>query len=155
MKKIPNLTKKQRGFVKDYVAENNGTKAVMKNYDTKNVVVAASIAAENLGKPYIVEAIEIKRKSLKQALIEVGVDEKKIAEKINVLLEATDESGKKDYTAIDKGLKHATAIYGVTSEPDSKQSNLTYNFIFSEEVQGRVKLINEEIKAKLLSARLT
>ena len=28
------LTKKQRGFVKDYVKEGNGVKAALQNYDT-------------------------------------------------------------------------------------------------------------------------
>ena len=149
-KKLPKLTKKQRGFVKDYVMYENGTKAVMNNYDVKDNIVAKSIATENLTKPYIIEAIEIKRKTLKEALIEQGIDEKKIAQKINVLLSAKDEKANNDYTAIDKGLKHATAIYGVEQEP--KQNNkITYNFIFNTETQNQIKLINDTIKAKLIS----
>ncbi len=54
------LTKKQRGFVKTYVETGNGTKAALTNYDIKSPDkerVAASIAAENLTKPDIQEAI--------------------------------------------------------------------------------------------------
>lgn len=52
------LTKKQKGFIKDYVETGNGTKAVMNNYDVKKEVTAANIATENLRKPYIAERIE-------------------------------------------------------------------------------------------------
>jgi len=52
------LTKKQKGFVKDYIKTENGTQAVMNNYDVKDNIVAKSIASENLTKPYIKEAIQ-------------------------------------------------------------------------------------------------
>lgn len=52
------LTKKQVGFVKDYVKTGNGTLAVMNNYAAKNNIVAKSIATENLTKPYIKAAIQ-------------------------------------------------------------------------------------------------
>ena len=51
------LTIKERGFVKDYLANGNGTLAALKNYDTKNENTAAVIAHENLRKPKIVKAI--------------------------------------------------------------------------------------------------
>lgn len=52
------LTKKQRGFVKDYVESGNGTQAALKNYDVKDEHVAAVIASENLIKPEIVKSIQ-------------------------------------------------------------------------------------------------
>lgn len=52
------LTKKQRGFVKDYLKTGNGTQAALKNYDTKDINTAAVIAVENLSKPKIVKSIE-------------------------------------------------------------------------------------------------
>lgn len=58
------LTKKQRGFVKDYVKTENGTQAVMNNYDVKDSTVAKSIASENLTKPYVLEAVNLLKKSL-------------------------------------------------------------------------------------------
>jgi len=86
---------------------------------------------------------------LRQALENQGINPKKIAEKINVLLEAKNED-KDDYTAIDKGLKHATAIYGITDvdKPKSNTGN-TYNFIFSAEVQDRIRTVEAEIKSLL------
>lgn len=53
----PKLTKKQRGFVKDYLATGNGTQAALANYETNNIDVAKSIASENLTKPYIQQAV--------------------------------------------------------------------------------------------------
>lgn len=149
-KKLPKLTKKQRGFVKDYVKDENGTQAALKNYNTTDYKTASVIAAENLDKPSIQVAIEIKRKSLKDALIEEGIDEKYLAQKVNVLLKAVDEKGQVDYTAVDKGLKHATSIYGVEDPSDKPKTNNTYNFIFSPEIQSDVKEIEARIKAKLI-----
>ncbi len=56
-KPISKLTKKQRGFVKDYLETGNGTKAALNNYDTDNPKVAQVIASENLSKPMIVNAL--------------------------------------------------------------------------------------------------
>ena len=53
-----NLTKKQRGFIKDYAESGNGTQAALKNYDTENEDVAAAIAFENLRKPQIQNVIK-------------------------------------------------------------------------------------------------
>ena len=51
------LTKKQRGFVKDYVKTGIGSLAVKENYDVANDETARVIASENLTKPNIVKAI--------------------------------------------------------------------------------------------------
>lgn len=52
------LTKKQKGFVKDYIKTGNGTEAALNNYDVANEHVAAVIASENLTKPEIVNSIQ-------------------------------------------------------------------------------------------------
>jgi hypothetical protein len=54
----PKLTKKQRGFVTDYLATGNGTKAALAHYDVTKEHTAASIASENLRKPEIAETIK-------------------------------------------------------------------------------------------------
>lgn len=53
-----NLTKKEGGFVKDYVKTGNGTLAAKRNYKVKNDNTAAAIASENLRKPKIIEAVK-------------------------------------------------------------------------------------------------
>ena len=149
-KKKIKLTKKQRIFVAEYAKDENGTQAAIKAYDVKDATVAASVATENLRKPYITEAIEVKRISLKQALINRGIDEDYIAEKVDILLTAQDENGKKDFTAIDKGLKHATTIYGVIDPSEKPQQVNTYNFLFSAETQADVRDLEDKIKMRLL-----
>lgn len=52
------LTKKQRGFVKDYLETDNATEAAERNYEVKNRNVANAIGAENLAKPSVKQAIE-------------------------------------------------------------------------------------------------
>lgn len=47
------LTKKQQGFVEDYLETGNATEAAERNYDVKNRNVANNIGAENLAKPSI------------------------------------------------------------------------------------------------------
>lgn len=145
------LTKKQRGFVRDYAIDENGTQAVLKNYKVKDSIVAKSIASENLTKPYLLEAVNAERETLRSALEKQGITPTRIAERVDVLLNAKDKEGISDYTAIDKGLKHATAIYGVVDEPTKNPSINTYNFIFSPEVKGEVKKLEDSIKEKLLN----
>ena len=52
------LTKKQKGFVKDYVETGVGAVAVRKNYNVKDDNTAYNIASENLSNPKIREAID-------------------------------------------------------------------------------------------------
>ena len=52
------LTKKERGFVKDYIRTENGTQSVLNNYDTDDENTAGVIAHENLRKPKIQKAIQ-------------------------------------------------------------------------------------------------
>ena len=42
------LTKKEQGFVKDYLDTGNGTKAVLMNYDTTSENSAGAISSQNL-----------------------------------------------------------------------------------------------------------
>jgi hypothetical protein len=119
----------------------------LKHYDTKNYKTASVIASENLGKPRIQAAILEAQKTLKEALVESGITPEYIAGKVNVLLNATTKEGDEDYTAIDKGLKHATLIYGVKeTEPPLTQNQTNYNFIFNQEAQKKIHLIEDELK---------
>ena len=86
---------------------------------------------------------------LREALIAQGINPQKIAEKIEVLLDA--KNGEKDdYTAIDKGLKHATAIFGITEDKPQEGSRNTYNFIFAPQTQEKIRQMDNEIKNLLI-----
>ena len=56
--KTPKLTKKQKGFVKDYIETGNGSLAAKKNYNVSSDLTARVIASENLTKPNIVNSIK-------------------------------------------------------------------------------------------------
>lgn len=144
------LSKKQKDFAAIYAATGNGQDAALKVYDIESndpKNVARSIAQENLTKPAIIAEVEHQRETLKSALEKQGVTPTKIAKKIDKLLDSD------DHNAVDKGLKHATNIYGVVDEPDSKPKGNTYNFILSPEVQADVKNLEARIKEKLIHAK--
>lgn len=54
------LTKKQKGFVKDYLETGNGVQSALKNYDTTDYATAGVIAVENLEKPNVKAYLESK-----------------------------------------------------------------------------------------------
>jgi len=137
------LTKKQQDFVDDYVINGNGTRAAQKAYDVNKYETAAVIATENLNKPNVAEAVEAGRLSLKEALAKQGVTPEKIAEKVDHLLNSDNDK------FVDKGIAHATKIYGVAEEGGQGNQN-TYNFIFSKEIQDEVNEIEARIKSKLI-----
>lgn len=67
------LTKKQKGFVKDYVRTGNGTQAALNNYDIESdrpERVASVISAENLTKPSIQNAIKSIAERIPEDLLE-------------------------------------------------------------------------------------
>lgn len=98
--------------------------------------------------------IALQETGLRQALEAQGINPAKIAQKIDVLLNAVDKEGNEDYNAIDKGIKHATSIYGIVPD-DKPKTQTTYNFIFSKEVQEDVAEIEARIKAKLIQKHET
>lgn len=51
------MSHKERGFVKDIAEGKSGTEAALRNYNVKSRKVAGVIAAENLAKPRIIEAL--------------------------------------------------------------------------------------------------
>lgn len=148
-KRVKTLSKKDLLFVDKVVEDGNVSKAVRETYNVQDPKYAYVKGQRLIENDVISNAIEVKRKSLKQALIDQGITENYLAEKVGVLLTATDEKGKEDYTAIDKGLKHATSIYGVI-DPQKTEGGNTYNFLFNAEAQSDIKELEDKIKAKLL-----
>ncbi len=150
-KKPRKLTKKREGFVKDYVETGNATEAAVRNFDVKDRNSAKSVGSALLTNVDIIEAVEEKKETLKEALERVGVTPEKIAKKVNVLLTAKDPDGNPDFKAIDKGIAHATKIRGdVNDQPPIAPTHATYNFLFSKEVQSEVAQIEARIKQKLI-----
>ena len=102
------LTKKQQGFVKDYIETDNATEAIINNYpNVKDRIVAKSMGSENLAKPYIKEAIE----SLADRIPDELITEKHLA-----LLNKVDKEGNIDVQAVSKGLDMGYKIKGAYSD---------------------------------------
>lgn len=149
-KKLPKLTRQDEKFVEKVLETGNLTQATQESYGIEDPNYAGVKGHRLIRKDKIINAIEVKRQTLKEALIEQGITEKKIAEKISVLLEAGDaETGKIDYTAIDKGLKHAKDIYGV-EDLDKPKENV-YNFFFEPKFQQNIRSYDENLKNLILN----
>lgn len=150
-------------FAKTYATNGNKGKAAVKEvYPQLTDRSAAVRSSDLLRKPEIIEVIQEEEKSLKEALLDAGITPNKIANKVNVLLDAEKKiyrnnmkTGKIEevgtephHEAIDKGLKHATAIFGV-ADPAMKPSGNTYNFFINPELRKKVDVVEEEIKQSL------
>lgn len=157
--KKPRLTKKQRGFVKDYVKTGNGQQSAMRNYDVSSKESAEALASENLTKPAIIQAIqerlpddllaerhlELLNKRETETVYETsGTGEDKITTSITI------DRGP-DTQAVTKALDMAYKLKG-TYAPEkvpSQTGGATYNFIFSKEVREDVDRIEAAIKERL------
>lgn len=136
------LSKKQRGFVKDYIAsEGNGTQAALKNYDIqgKNKEnIAASIANENLTKPAIVNALhEVLSDELLAKVHAEGLEANRVIsanitygdadEKTNDFIEVPDHAVRSKFLDMAYKIrgsyaaeKHASLNVNVTAEVDDE-----------------------------------
>lgn len=126
---------------------------------------AAVYASDTLKKVEVVALVEETELSLKEALINAGVTPVKIADKVNTLLDAEkkiyrnnmktgqiEEVGSEPhYEAIDKGLKHATAIHGVMDFGSAPSLN-TYNFFINPVTRKKIEEVEDDIKQSLFEA---
>lgn len=154
-KKLPKLKPKEKEFVKTFVYKNNenGTETVKEVFGIENDGYARLKAHRLITKDNVSQAIDVERETLKSALEKEGITPTYIAKKVNILLTAVDEKGNDDYTAIDKGLKHATTIYGVES-PDKPKENV-YNFFFEPKFQQNIRSYDENLKNLILNKDAT
>lgn len=138
------LSKKRRGFAKDFALTGNATEAAVRNFDVKDRDVARRVGSELLTFPDVIAEVERHEETLKSALEKKGITPEKIADKVNELLESP------NYKAINNGLQHATKIYGVEDEKPPTQGN-TYIQIFAPNIQAKIKELDETIKAQLIN----
>lgn len=125
------LTRKQKGFVKDYAKTGNGSLAVKNNYDVdpNDDNTSASIASENLRKP-----------NIQRAIAEMIPDEL-LGEKHLALLNKIDEKGEIDVQAVSKGLDMGYKIKG--SYAPEKTVNMNIEVESSEEIKRLADQLNE------------
>ena len=149
-KKLQALTKQDKDFVEKVVITGKLTKSAQEAYKLDNQRYAGVKAQRMITKDNIINAIEVKRETLKSALELKGITPEKIAYKIKVpLYTTTGENEKRDLNAIDKGLKHAKEIYGV--EDSDKPKENVYNFFFDPKFQQNIKNYDQHLKEQILN----
>ena len=97
--KLPKLTKKQAGFVKDYLETGNGTQAALKNYDTTKPEVANAIAVENLQKPSIQAYLESKSNRAAERVVELSEQKENLSVALGASKDILDRAG---YAPVEK-----------------------------------------------------
>lgn len=116
------LSKKQKGFIKDYIETGNATEAAMRNYNVKDRLIARVVGSENLAKPYIAN------------IIEETLGDDLLAEKHLALLNKRDVLGEIDTIAVKAGLDMAYKIKG-TYAPEKKA---IITFVLPDEEKFRI-----------------
>lgn len=135
---MDDLTKKQRGFVKDYVETGNGTQSALNNYDTTDPNVANVIAVENLRKPTIQNAI----KSIAQS-----IPDEVLVQVHNEGLRAVDGENP-DYSVRHKYLDSAYKLKGIYAPDKSITLNMNANVVDPKAI-AIAKKYEEELKQGL------
>lgn len=132
---LEGLTKKQRGFVKDYAETGNGTQSAMNHYDVKNENVARAIGSENLTKPAIQEALRsIAEQIPDEDLVKVHKEG----------LSATDGE-RPDYSVRHKYLDSAYKLKGIYAPDRAIQLNMNAN-VADPKALEIAKRYEEELK---------
>ncbi len=132
--KQPKLTKKQRGFVRDYLESGNATAAAKNNYDVSNDLTARVIGSENLTKPNVIAYLESKAEKAAEFIFQLAES----AETESVRLNASKD-------ILDR------AVGKVPEIPPEAKTNITYNFIQNTAIQADIRKLEDEIKRKLLN----
>lgn len=94
------LSKKEKGFVKDYIETGSGVEAILGNYDTDDRKVARVMASQKLAS-----------EKIKNAIAERLPDDL-LATKHLALLNKIDKEGEIDVQAVSKGLDLAYKVKG-------------------------------------------
>lgn len=134
---IEKLTKKESGFIKDYIKTGNATKAVLNNYDTKDKNVAGAIGSENLRKPKIQKIIKsIADKIPDNKLLEVhleGLEATKVSYIRKLTPDGPEDIEEPDYAVRHKYLESGYKLKGLyvdkIGNPDGTPLQPTVIFI--------------------------
>lgn len=124
------ISKKERGFAKDYVENGVGVTAILNNYDTTDYHTAGVMAVENLKKPRIQELIEgFAEKAAKniQTLANTAENE---SVRLNANKDQLDRAGYK---------------------PIEKSMNVIVDIAPTEKVKKATELLNELLKSGKLN----
>lgn len=99
--KLRRLTKKQRDFANEYLKTGNGTRSVLKVYDTTSLDVAKAIGSENLTKPNVREYLEAKAERAAEIVFELAQYSEVDAVRLNASKDIMDRAG---FKPVDKSI---------------------------------------------------
>lgn len=153
MGKSDKLSKKEKGFVKDYVKTGHGTQSALNNYDTDDEKVAGVIASQNLAKLKIQEAIKSIAERIPDELLErVHLEGLQASDKHIVDGEVIAE--KPDYAVRHKYLDSAYKLKGSYAPEKSTALNLNIKGDIKDfnELDAVREKYEEELKQKLNEA---
>lgn len=133
------LTRKQQGFVRDYISTGNATLAVRRNYSIKNDSTVRAIGSENLAKPNI-------RRSIQEALEASGITNELLAQRIAELVNA---QSKVTY------LKHGEVeMIREVMDSQAVKAGLEFAFKFKEKAVEEEKQMNPSSERDKLAEEL-
>ena len=146
------LTKKEKGFVKDFIITNNATEAAKRNYEIESPNidnVAGSIGSENLTKPKILNAIAdaLPNELLAKRHLEL-LNKREVIKMFNGEGKIIDQP---DTQAVAKGLDMAYKVKGVyvSEKPIGTLINIAVR-IENKELESLREEYEKKLKAKLL-----
>ncbi len=96
------LTKKEKGFADDYIETGNGTKSVLKHYDTESENVAGAIASQNLRKLKIQQYIEEHAEKAESMIYNLSQNAEAETVRLNASKDILDRAGFKPATDSEK-----------------------------------------------------
>lgn len=111
------LTKKQRGFVKDYLETGNKTQAALNNYDTTSYGTAAVIGHENLKKPNVIAYLESKAERAAERVVELSEQEEQLPVALGASKDILDRAG---YKPVEKSAHLSINIEVIPTEQDKE-----------------------------------
>lgn len=151
------LSKKRKGFAKDFVKTGNATEAAVRNFNVKDRDVARRVGSELLTFPDVIAEVEKIEKSIADQIPNdllvtthiqgLGATQVRFTPE-GEQIEVPDFSTRHKY--VESGYKLKKVIGAGDETPKTSSSGNTYNFIFSAETQAEVKAIEEKIKARLV-----
>lgn len=130
------LSKKEKGFVKDYTETGSGVEAILNNYDTEDRKVAAVMASQKLATDKIQNAIAQR------------LPDELLATKHLALLNKIDKEGEIDVQAVSKGLDLAYKVKGTYAPEKSIALNVNAN-ITDPKAKELADKYEEELKKGL------
>lgn len=147
------LTKKQSGFVDDYIETGIGETAAMLNYDAKNGNVARNIASTNLIKPNIIKAIAdrlpddlLEKRHLELLNKRETISYKKKDDTLEVIDMGPDVQG------VSRGLDMAYKIKGSYAAEKTQNTNVNINVNTDPEQMNKQKAIRDKYEKELLDS---